>query len=189
MQGEWNRMVCDYVKFVLNYEIEFHAVEFCINLNKVAIEYICCLWDLTFDFIYVLFRYKESLSNWFISYSTTICKLVDPITALGLSDYWNPNNISSTRAHCSSSNCRVRNLYTSSDEQIIYIWKSQLSILSCLSHRINSVLLARIAAARKMDDRRDRRVIAIVTSSMTFLSFYISRRWCQTLYVSIFHDY
>ena len=53
--------------------------------------------------------------------------------------------------------------------------------LSCLNHRINSVLLGRIAAAREEDGRRDRRVIAIVTSSMTFLSLYISRWWRKTL--------
>ena len=59
-------------------------MEFCINLTKLAIEHACCLWDLMVDPVYVLFRYKELLSNWFILYATTTCKLVDPITALGL---------------------------------------------------------------------------------------------------------
>ena len=59
--------------------------------------------------------------------------------------------------------------------------KLKLSPVACLNHRINSVLLGRIAAARKVDSGRDRRVIAIITSSMTFLSPYTSQWWRQTL--------
>ena len=59
--------------------------------------------------------------------------------------------------------------------------KPQLSLLSGLNHRIHSVLLGRIVAARKVDGGRDRRLIAIVTSSMTFPFFYIPRWWRQTL--------
>ena len=46
----------------------------------------------------------------------------------------------------------------------------------------NSVLLSRIAAARKVDGGRDHLMIAIVTSSLTFLSRCISCWWRQTLY-------
>ena len=50
------------------------------------------------------------------------------------------------------------------------------------------MLLGLIAAARIVNGGRDHRVIAIVTSSMTFLSLYISR-WSNVKYESIFHGY
>ena len=48
------------------------------------------------------------------------------------------------------------------------------------------MLLGRIAAARKVDVSRDRRMIAIVTSSLALLPLYISRWMTSNVkYVSI----
>ena len=55
-------------------------------------------------------------------------------------------------------------------------YKAELSLKSRPNRRINTVLRRRIAALRKWSAVG----FAIVTSSMTFLSLYISRWWRQT---------
>ena len=68
---------------------------------------------------------------------------------------------------CSNDVCHILKRFRS--------FKPHLSLSSCLNHRINSALLGRIAAARKVDGGPDHRVNAIVALSMTFISLYISR--------------
>ena len=70
--------------------------------------------------------------------------------------------------------------------KLFHSFKTPLPLLSCLNHRIKSVLLGHIAAARKVDGGRDPRVISSVTSSMTFLPFNISRWWRQTLNTGLY---
>ena len=66
------------------YKMKFHETQFCVNLDKLVIKYDCWSWDLMFDPMYVKSRFMELLSNWFIQYCTTMCKLIDLIAAHGL---------------------------------------------------------------------------------------------------------
>ena len=58
--------------------------------------------------------------------------------------------------------------------------------LSCLNHRINSVLLGRIAAAMKVDGSRDRHCDAI--NDVPF-SIYLTLTTSNVKYESILHGY
>ena len=76
---------------------------------------------------------------------------------------------------CSSDVCHILNMFTA--------LKSQLSFLTGVNKCINTVLLGRIAAARKVDGGRDRHRDVIndaLLSLYIYIYLYISRWWHQT---------